>query len=295
MADASIKHKLAAILAADAAGFSRLMAADERATLMALDAARAVFREQIESHQGRVIDMAGDSVLAVFETATGAVGAALEIQQVLTLAGAAEAAETRMRFRIGVHLGDVFEKQDGTVYGDGVNVAARLEGLAEPGGIVVSDAVRGVVNGRVDAGFTDKGPQALKNIARPIRAFAVVPGGNPALERAPADAAAAPAAANPEPRPSGVPATKQEGDPPSARSNPRPAGLFVGRKPELAQLTKALQGARKGFGRVVCSRCSAVNPLASASTRYSQAMRWMACLATSLALALTSSSNFLLA
>jgi class 3 adenylate cyclase/DNA-binding CsgD family transcriptional regulator/tetratricopeptide (TPR) repeat protein len=251
VADASIKHKLTAILAADAAGFSRLMAADERATLIALDAARAVFRAQIEAHQGRVIDMAGDSVLAVFETATGAVSAALEIQQVLTLAGATEAAHSRMHFRIGVHLGDVIEKHDGTVYGDGVNVAARLEGLAEPGGIVVSDAVRGVVNGRVSASFTDKGPQELKNIARPIRAFALVPGGDPAVELPPADAGTAPDGAAAELPPPGVPATKPEGGTLSPRTSPRPAGLFVGRKPELAQLTKALQGARKGFGRIV--------------------------------------------
>ncbi|MEO7851130.1 MAG: AAA family ATPase, partial [Rubrivivax sp.] len=254
MADASIKHKLTAILAADAAGFSRLMATNEQATLMALDAARAVFRAQIESHQGRVIDMAGDSVLAVFETATGAVGAALEIQQILTLASATEAAHSRMRFRIGVHLGDVIEKHDGTVYGDGVNVAARLEGLADPGGIVVSDAVRGVVNGRVSASFADKGPQELKNIARPIRAFAVVPGGDPAVELPPADAGPVSDAAAKEPSlpgAPGAPGVNREGGMPPRRASPRPAGLFVGRKPELAQLTKALQGARKGFGRVV--------------------------------------------
>ena len=251
MDDTSIKHKLTAILAADAAGFSRLMAVDERATLMALDAARAIFRAQIESHQGRVIDMAGDSVLAVFETATGAVGAALEIQQALTLAGAAKSTDSRMHFRIGVHLGDVIEKHDGTVYGDGVNVAARLEGLAEPGGIVVSDAVRAVVNGRVSAGFTDKGPQELKNIARPIRAFAVVPGGDSAVELPPADAETAPDAAVPEPPPAGVPAARPKGGTPSTRASPRATGHFVGRKPELAQLTKALQAARNGFGRVV--------------------------------------------
>ena len=251
MAETSIKHKLAAILAADAAGFSRLMSADERATLIALDAARAVFREQIESHQGRVIDMAGDSVLAVFETATGAVGAALEIQQALTLAGAAEAPQARMYFRIGVHLGDVIEKHDGTVYGDGVNVAARLEGLAEPGGIVVSEAVRGVVNGRVSARFADKGPQELKNIARPIRAFALVPGGDPAVELPTGDATSAlDAAAADWPAQAGQ-AEKPDVGTPSHRASPRPAGLFVGRKTELAQLTKALQGARKGFGRVV--------------------------------------------
>ena len=213
---------------------------------MGLDAARAVFRAQIESHQGRVIDMAGDSVLAVFETATGAVSAALEIQHALTLTGAAEAADSRMHFRIGVHLGDVIEKQDGTVYGDGVNVAARLEGLAEPGGIVVSDAVRGVVNGRVSASFADKGPQELKNIARPIRAFALVPSGDPAVELQPA---AAPDAD--EPSPTVVPAARSERGTPSPRATPPPVGHFVGRKAELVQLTKALQGARKGFGRVV--------------------------------------------
>ena len=175
----SIKHKLIAILAADAAGFSRLMASDEHATLTTLDAARAVFRAHIESHQGRVIDMAGDSVLAAFETATGAVGAAMEIQQALELAAATAAPETRMQFRIGVHLGDVIEKSDGTVYGDGVNVAARLEGLAQPGGVVVSEAVQGVVAGRVGATFVDKGHQQLKNIVQPIRAYAVVSGDAP--------------------------------------------------------------------------------------------------------------------
>ena len=251
MADASIKHKLTAILVADAVGFSRLMAANERATLMALDTARAVFRMQIESHQGRVIDMAGDSVLAVFETATGAVDAALETQQALTLTGAAEPADSRMHFRIGVHLGDVIEKHDGTVYGDGVNVAARLECLADPDGIVVSDAVRGVVNGRVRASFTDKGLHELKNIARPIRVFAVVPGGDPAVELPLVDAATMPEAADTQPPPRVVPGAKGEGGTRPPRTSPRPAGLFVGRKPELAQLMKALQGARKGFGRVV--------------------------------------------
>ena len=173
MSESAVKQRLRAILAADAAGFSRLMAQDEHATVAALDAARQVFKTQIETQQGRVIDMAGDSVLAVFETATGAVAAALAIQQELAAATAGAAPERRMHFRIGVHLGDVIEKSDGTVYGDGVNVAARLEGLAQPGGITVSDSVRGVVSGRVVATFSDQGEQTLKNIARPIRAFAI--------------------------------------------------------------------------------------------------------------------------
>ncbi|MCG6951372.1 MAG: adenylate/guanylate cyclase domain-containing protein, partial [Betaproteobacteria bacterium] len=121
---------MAAILAADVAGYSRMMSVDERATVAALDAARAVFRGQIEANAGRVIDMAGDAVLAVFETAAGAVTSALAVQQALADAAKDLPDDRRMRFRIGVHLGDVIEKADGTVYGDGVNIAARLESLA---------------------------------------------------------------------------------------------------------------------------------------------------------------------
>ena len=168
-----LKQRLAAILAADVAGYSRLMAADERGTVAALDAARAVFRNQIETNQGRVIDMAGDSVLAVFETATGAVSAALEIQQQLNASGNSVSEERRMQFRIGVHLGDVIEKSDGTIYGDGVNIAARLEGLAEPGGITVSESIRTAVRGKVAASFADQGEQTVKNIVEPVRAYRV--------------------------------------------------------------------------------------------------------------------------
>ncbi len=171
MSDTGVRQRLAAILAADVAGYSRLMSLDERATVAALDAARAVFRAQIESRQGRVIDMAGDSVLAVFETATGAVSAALAVQQELNASSKVVPEERRMRFRIGVHLGDVIEKADGTIYGDGVNIAARLEGLAEPGGVTVSDSVRNAVKGKVGAGFEDQGEQKVKNIADPVRAY----------------------------------------------------------------------------------------------------------------------------
>jgi adenylate cyclase len=187
-----LKQRLAAILAADAAGYSRLMAADDRATVASLDAARSVFRSQIESNQGRVIDMAGDSVLAVFETATGAVSAAVCIQRELNASGEAVAEDQRMRFRIGVHMGDLIEKADGTVYGDGVNIAARLQGLAEPGGITISDAVQGAVRGKVSATFVDQGEQQVKNIPHPVRAFAVRTDGS----------AAAPAAASTRATPS---------------------------------------------------------------------------------------------
>ena len=168
MSDSALSHRLAAILAADAAGYSRLMAIDDQATVAALDAARAVFRAQIEAQHGRVIDMAGDSVLAVFGTAAGAVAAALAIQsQVNTLADA-EPEDRCMRFRIGVHLGDVIEKADGTVYGDGVNIAARLQGLADAGGIAISESIQVAVRSRIAASFADLGGQRVKNIAEPI-------------------------------------------------------------------------------------------------------------------------------
>lgn len=174
MSATELKRRLAAILSADAAGYSRLMSADEPATIAALDAARSVFKSRVEKNRGRVIDMAGDSVLAVFETASGAVSAALAIQQDLQSAAKEANEDCRLRFRIGVHLGDVTEKADCTVYGDGVNIAARLQGLAEPGGVTVSDAVRGAVRGKVRAIFEEQGEQRVKNIAEPVRAFRVV-------------------------------------------------------------------------------------------------------------------------
>src|SRR5512141_1346802 len=149
------------------------MAADERATVAALDAARALFRTNIGINQGRVVDMAGDSVLAVFESATGAVSAALAIQNAISASGETASEERRMRFRIGVHLGDVIELPDGTVYGDGVNIAARLQALAEPGGITVSDSVRNAVRGKINATFEDRGEQQVKNIPHPVLVFAV--------------------------------------------------------------------------------------------------------------------------
>ena len=173
MTGTELKHRLAAILAADAAGYSRLMAADERATVAALEAARRSFRTHIEQHQGRVIDMAGDSVLAVFESAAGAVTAALAVQSELETASASVPEDRRMHFRIGVHMGDVIEKADGSVFGDGVNIAARLQAAAPAGGVWVSDAVRGAVKSRVSALFEDQGDQQMKNIAEPVRAYFV--------------------------------------------------------------------------------------------------------------------------
>lgn len=168
-----VTHRLAAILAADAAGFSRLMNTDELATVATLDAARASFREGIESHRGRVVDMAGDSVLAVFDTATGAAAAALAIQRELLAAAQGLPQQRRLPFRIGLHLGDVLEKADGTIYGDGVNIAARIQTLADPDGIALSESMQVAVRSRIVASFEDLGEHSVKNIAEPVHVYRI--------------------------------------------------------------------------------------------------------------------------
>ena len=162
------RHYLAAILAADVAGYSRLMSRDERSTLTALDAARDVFKSRIDAYHGRVIDMAGDSVLAVFETAVGAVEAAQAIQDALKPRADAAPADKQLRFRIGIHLGDVIEKSDGTVYGDGINIAARVQTKAPPGGICLSQSVYDTVKNKMTVEATFGGRESFKNIAAPV-------------------------------------------------------------------------------------------------------------------------------
>ena len=171
MTSTQIRHRLAALMAADVAGYSRLMSLDEGGTIGALDSARAIFRSHIERHGGRVVDMAGDSVLAIFETALGAVTAAIEVQAELNSAAESKQGDRSMRFRIGVHLGDVVEKADGSVYGDGVNIAARLQSSAEEGGISVSEPIRTTVKNKLAARFVDLGEQMVKNISEPVRIF----------------------------------------------------------------------------------------------------------------------------
>jgi adenylate cyclase len=170
---AEAKRKLAAILAADVANYSRLMGADEEGTVAALDACRATFQQSVESHDGEVVDTAGDSVLATFDSVVQAVRCSVEIQKALAARDADLAEEQRMRFRIGINLGDVITKSDGTIYGDGVNVAARLESLAEPGGITVSGPVFDHAENKVPAEFEFTGEQTVKNIAKPVRAYRV--------------------------------------------------------------------------------------------------------------------------
>jgi TolB-like protein/class 3 adenylate cyclase len=169
-----VRLRLAAILAADAVAYSRLMSVDAPGTIEALDAARSTFQTRCIAHGGRVVDTAGDSVLAVFKTAAGATTAALAIQHELETRAAAMAEDRRLRFRIGLHLGDVVQKADGSVYGDGVNVAARLQSAAPAGGIVASESIRLAVRGKVTASFEDLGDHSFKNISEPVRAHRLV-------------------------------------------------------------------------------------------------------------------------
>ena len=170
---AGLKQRLSAVLAADVAGYARLMASDQFATVAALDAARGVFRSKIESNGGRVVDMTGDSVLAAFQTATGAVNAALAFQSEMLASSGSAPAQHRMRFRVGIHLGDVVEKEDGTLYGDGVNVAARLQAMADPGSVWISGALQAALTGGLTGLFVDQGQRDMKNIPYPVRAFAL--------------------------------------------------------------------------------------------------------------------------
>lgn len=168
-----VRHRLLAVLAADAAGYSRLMAQDDVGTMHALEVARGSFLSHVEAEDGRIVDTSGDSVLAVFDTAAGAVSAAIRIQSELVGRARQLPQEKRLYFRIGIHLGDIVEKADGTVYGDGVNIASRLQALSEPGGVLVSHAVEETAAHRTNTDFEDLGEHAVKNIAKPIRAFRV--------------------------------------------------------------------------------------------------------------------------
>ena len=172
MAPSPVKRKLAAILAADAVGYSRMMAADEEGTMKVLSAHRAVIDGIIQFHEGRIVNTAGDSVLAEFASPTEAVRCAVEVQDALKTRNDSLPEDRRLQFRIGVNLGDVMVKGD-DLFGDGVNIAARLEGIAEPGKIYVSSSVYDQIAGKLDLGFVDLGDQSLKNIDRPIRAYRV--------------------------------------------------------------------------------------------------------------------------
>jgi adenylate cyclase len=165
-------RKLAAIFAADVEGYSRLMGQDEVGTLRQLTASRVILDERIATYRGRIFGSAGDSVVADFASAIDAVQCAVAVQKAMAKDSAARPAAEQMRFRIGVHVGDVLVQGE-NLFGDGVNIAARLEALAEPGGICISGTVRDEIGTKLPVAFTDLGQQQVKNIARPIRAYHV--------------------------------------------------------------------------------------------------------------------------
>jgi putative ABC transport system substrate-binding protein len=181
-----MERRLVAIFAADVAGYARLMGRDEVGTMEALTAHRQVMDDLIVRHRGRIANTAGDSVLAEFPSAVDAVQCALAAQAALAAESEGLPDERRLRFRIGVHVGDVLV-EDGDLFGDGVNTAARLQALSEPGGVCVSGLAQEHVRKALPLAFQDLGLQTLKNIAEPIRAYAV-------KARPPEDAMAAPAA-----------------------------------------------------------------------------------------------------
>jgi class 3 adenylate cyclase len=172
MEPSSVKRRLTCILAADAVGYSRQMGQDEEGTIRVLSAHRSVIDGIITFHQGRIVSTAGDSVLAEFSSAVEAVRCAVEIQEALKTRNESLEEHRQMHFRVGVNLGDVVVKNE-DLLGDGVNVAARLESMAEPGGICISSSVYDQITGKLDLGFLDIGEQSLKNISRPIRVYRV--------------------------------------------------------------------------------------------------------------------------
>jgi class 3 adenylate cyclase/TolB-like protein len=167
-----LPRKLAAILYADVAGYSRLTGADEDATHKTLNKYLDLFSQTIESHRGQVMHFAGDAILARFEAALDALSCASVAQQQFAKYNEDLPEDSQLHFRIGLNLGDVIEDR-GEIYGDGVNIAARLESLADPGGICVSDAIRSAVQKKLDFNYEEMGDQSLKNIEQPVRAYRV--------------------------------------------------------------------------------------------------------------------------
>ena len=174
MAELPTQRRLAAILAADVVGYSRLMEQDEAATLGALKERRkTVLEPLVARHQGRIFKIAGDGVLAEFGSAVNAVQCAIDLQRDMAVVNRNISEERRVVLRIGVNLGDVMV-EGSDLYGEGVNIAARLESIAEPGGICISAKVHDEVRRKLSCAFNDLGEQQLKNMAAPIRAYRVV-------------------------------------------------------------------------------------------------------------------------
>ena len=173
MTDERANRKMSAILSADVKGYSRLMSVDEEGTVKALNECRDIIARCVNDHRGRVVDSPGDNVLAEFVSTVEAVKSAVKIQEDLKARNVDLPQSSRMEFRIGVNLGDVIEEKD-RIYGDGVNIAARLEGLAEAGGICISGTAFDQVKGKLSLGYQFVGKQTVKNIPDPIRAYKVL-------------------------------------------------------------------------------------------------------------------------
>jgi class 3 adenylate cyclase len=225
-------RRLAAILAADVAGYSRLMGADEEGTLVALKAIRAeVGDPKIKEHRGRIVKTTGDGLLVEFASVVDAVRCAVELQQGMIERNADVPSEKRIEFRIGINLGDVI-LDEGDIFGDGVNIAARLEALAEPGEICVSLVVHDQVRDRLDIPFENLGEQRVKNIARPVHVYRIpIPGHVSAPTQQKRDA--------------------ESGTRRPEAFMPAPADPFVGRQRELEVLRGAFEQACSGHGRIV--------------------------------------------
>src|SRR5213082_1437497 len=179
-----MERRLTAILAADVVGYSRLMGANETGTLAALKTLRTDFIDgKIAEHQGRIVKLTGDGMLIEFPSVVNAVACAIDIQRGMRTHNSRAAQESRIEFRIGVNLGDIIV-EEGDIFGDGVNVAARLESIAPVGGIAVSQSVRDHVGKRLDLAFEDMGERRLKNIDAPVRVYSIT------LDRPPKDGAA---------------------------------------------------------------------------------------------------------
>src|SRR3974390_1943396 len=167
-------RKLAAILSADVAGYSRLAGADEERTLTRLRGLKSdLIDPAIAAHHGRIVKRTGDGSIIEFRSVVDAVRCAIEVQTGMVERNAGVAPERRIEFRVGIHLGDVVEESDGDLMGDGVNIAARLERVCEPGGVCLSEDAYRQVKGRLELAVADLGPKELKNIAEPIRVYSL--------------------------------------------------------------------------------------------------------------------------
>jgi len=169
----SIQRKLKAIFSADVQGYSKLMGDDDEYTVNTITTYRETIAQLIEKHLGIVVDAPGDNILAVFDSSLNAVQSAIEIQETLKTKNEKLPDNRRMDFRIGINLGDIIHKDD-RIYGDGVNIAARIENLADPGGLCISRGVYEQVDGKLDIGFVDLGSHSVKNIKKPVNIYKVL-------------------------------------------------------------------------------------------------------------------------